>query len=112
MRKIMTICAVFLLLFVASVTVYAQTITGASLGHKNDEFEYGRTINLKLDIGQYSKFYCDTKYHYATARVGVPSNGTVVYHQSKDGKAKGKKASAETNKYSSVVEWNSYYSHK
>lgn len=40
-------------------------------------------------------------YYYATARVGVSENGQTVYHQKDE-----LKTSAETKKYSNVVEWN------
>ena len=111
MRKCLSFCVVITMLLFVSITVYAQTQSGSSLGHAKDVFEYGRTVNWKGEYGQYSKFYCNKKNHSATAVVGESCKGVVIYHYSKSSANSGHKASAETKKYGNVVEWNSYYKH-
>lgn len=107
------ICLVLvLMLSVGSMSAFAASQSGASLGHTNDEWEYGPTNSLwpwNWDkCGQYSEFYCDQVYHTATARVRTSDQ---VLHEDKEGKSADKWAKADTGLYSDVTEWKSYYNH-
>ena len=39
-KKIFACCGAFLMVTAMSITVFATTLTGSSLGHKNDKWEY------------------------------------------------------------------------
>lgn len=92
-----------------SLTVCAQTLSGSSLGHKGDKWEYGVSFLVTGKKAQYSNFLCKEKKHKATARMRVNDNLELV--EDWDTQKKGKWAKAKTKYFKDVREWNSYYSH-
>lgn len=108
-RKVCTSCTAMVMAAVMSITAFATTITGSSLGHKKDKWEYGIHYSLlRFDKEeQYSYFYCKDKKHTATAIQKSSSNT----YKSKKTADKGKTAKAETGYHKNFTEWNSYYNH-
>ena len=108
-KKIFACCGAFLMVTAMSITVFATTLTGSSLGHKNDKWEYGIHYSLlRFDKEeQYSYFYCKDKKHTATA---IQKSSSKKY-MSKKTADKGKTAKAETGYHKNFTEWNSYYNH-
>ena len=96
----------------AVTTIMATTTAfgvSAGYGHSTDEFDYGMTRWL-LKTGQYSYFYCKVQKHTATAI--VKKNGSSGFTDKVKKEAnKGKWAKAETKRYLSYDEYNSYYDH-
>lgn len=107
-KKIITFAAATIMAastaFTASADYY---FSGSSLGHKNDEWEYGNVWGLTGNY-QYSNFYCNNKTHTATAVIVYGSN---TRDQVKKEAKKGKWAKAKTKRHSSMKQWNSYYNH-
>lgn len=106
-KKIIGFSTTTLLAAVVTISASATEITGSSLGHKNDKFQYGVQYNWLLSASQYSNFYCKDKYHSATAVVVVGNSRDQV----KKTANKEKWAKAQTKYYSSRDQWNSYYNH-
>lgn len=92
-----------------SLTVYAQSLSGSSLGHKGDKWEYGVSFALNGKKAQYSEFYCKKEEHHATARVRINANLQLI--EDKATAKAGKWAKAKTDYFKDVRQWNSYYSH-
>lgn len=99
----------FMFMMTLSLTVYAQSLSGSSLGHKGDKWEYGVSFSLTGKKGQYSNFFCEDKLHHATARIRINNNLQLV--ENRVSAKAGKWAKAKTNYYKDVRQWNSYYSH-
>lgn len=100
-----------ILTFAAATTMATTTafVASAGYGHSTDKFDYGMTRFL-LASGQYSHFYCEVQKHTATAIVKMKGKGGFTDKVKKEAK-KGKWAKAETKKYMSYDEYNSYYDH-
>ncbi len=106
-KKIIGFSVTTLMATTVAISASAIEISGSSLGHINDKWEYGVQSKWLIYDRQYSYFYCNDTYHTATAVIVVGSNRDEV----KKSTNKGKWAKAETEYYTSKDQWNSYYNH-
>lgn len=108
-RKSTALGVAMLMTSTVSITAFALTKTGSSLGHANDKWEYGVEYcwyNWNA-VSQYSNFYCKNAKHTATA---IQKTKNKTYKVKKTAEKK-KWAKADTGNHTGVIEWNSYYNH-
>lgn len=106
-KKIIGFSVTTLMAGMVAISASAIEISGSSLGHKSDKWDYGVHSKWLIYDSQYSYFYCNNKYHTATAVMVVGNNRDEVRKSAN----KGKWAKAETSYYTSKNQWNSYYNH-